>query len=174
MSTGTPFPHKNICGNGVPTRSRTTTPPANTFSRAAATRSLRFLPVAVMNAWLVCTVIGWCPRSGFYILLSSMQRGTTAPPRFGLRLLWQTVAHLGNCCCSCCKISKCVDYVFSFYDRGTVLRSAFPSFPRSCRLRSCRDWSGLEAWSVCLFICLSVCLFVQSFSQPSSIRFGSN
>jgi len=28
--------------------------------------------------------------------------------------------------------------------------------------------------SVCLFVCLSVCLFVQSFSQPSSIRFGSN
>ena len=27
---------------------------------------------------------------------------------------------------------------------------------------------------VCLFVCLSVCLFVQSFSQPSSIRFGSN
>ena len=23
-------------------------------------------------------------------------------------------------------------------------------------------------------VCLSVCLFVQSFSQPSSIRFGSN
>jgi len=28
--------------------------------------------------------------------------------------------------------------------------------------------------SVCLFVCLSVCLFVQSFSQLSSIRFGSN
>jgi len=28
--------------------------------------------------------------------------------------------------------------------------------------------------SVCLSLCLSVCLFVQSFSQPSSIRFGSN
>ena len=29
--------------------------------------------------------------------------------------------------------------------------------------------------SVCLLVCLSVCLFVvQSFSQPSSIRFGSN
>jgi len=28
--------------------------------------------------------------------------------------------------------------------------------------------------SVYLFVCLSVCLFVQSFSQPSSIRFGSN
>jgi len=25
-----------------------------------------------------------------------------------------------------------------------------------------------------LSVCLSVCLFVQSFSQPSSIRFGSN
>ena len=25
-----------------------------------------------------------------------------------------------------------------------------------------------------VFVCLSVCLFVQSFSQPSSIRFGSN
>jgi len=28
--------------------------------------------------------------------------------------------------------------------------------------------------SVCLSVSLSVCLFVQSFSQPSSIRFGSN
>ena len=28
--------------------------------------------------------------------------------------------------------------------------------------------------SVCLSVCLFVCLFVQSFSQPSSIRFGSN
>jgi len=28
--------------------------------------------------------------------------------------------------------------------------------------------------SVCLFVCVFVCLFVQSFSQPSSIRFGSN
>jgi len=28
--------------------------------------------------------------------------------------------------------------------------------------------------SVCMFVCPSVCLFVQSFSQPSSIRFGSN
>jgi len=28
--------------------------------------------------------------------------------------------------------------------------------------------------SVCLFVCLSVCLFVQSFSEPSLIRFRSN
>ena len=28
--------------------------------------------------------------------------------------------------------------------------------------------------SVCLSVCLFVCLFVHSFSQPSSIRFGSN
>ena len=28
--------------------------------------------------------------------------------------------------------------------------------------------------SVCLSVCLFVCLFVQNFSQPSSIRFGSN
>jgi len=28
--------------------------------------------------------------------------------------------------------------------------------------------------SVCWFVCLSVCLFVQSFSQPSLIRFRSN
>ena len=28
--------------------------------------------------------------------------------------------------------------------------------------------------SVCLFVCLSVCLFVQSFSQPSLIRFRLN
>ena len=28
--------------------------------------------------------------------------------------------------------------------------------------------------SVCLFFCSFVCLFMQSFSQPSSIRFGSN
>jgi len=28
--------------------------------------------------------------------------------------------------------------------------------------------------SVCLFVCLSVWLFVQSFSQPSLIRFWSN
>ena len=28
--------------------------------------------------------------------------------------------------------------------------------------------------SVCLSFCLSVCLFVQSFSQPSLIRFRSN
>ena len=28
--------------------------------------------------------------------------------------------------------------------------------------------------SVCLSVCLFVCLFVQSFSQPSSIQFGSN
>jgi len=29
-------------------------------------------------------------------------------------------------------------------------------------------------WSVDQIVCLSVCLFVQSFSQPSLIRFRSN
>ena len=35
-------------------------------------------------------------------------------------------------------------------------------------------WSDHYFRSVCWFVCLSVCLFVQSFSQPSLIRFRSN
>jgi len=49
------------------------------------------------------------------------------------------------------------------YDCLVIVTSLFGSRPSDHYFRS-----------VCLSDCLSVCLFVQSFFQPSSIRFGSN